>query len=109
MTYRVIVTRRAERDMHDAAEWWSTNRSPEQANRWLSGIERHLRSLAQTPRRCAAAAESDRFPFELRELHYGPGRRSTHRLLFTIADELVLVLAVRHVAQDRFEPEDLSD
>jgi plasmid stabilization system protein ParE len=34
MTYRVIVTRRAERDVHDAAEWWATNRSPEQANRW---------------------------------------------------------------------------
>jgi plasmid stabilization system protein ParE len=109
MTYRVVVTRRAERDMHDAAGWWATNRSPEQANRWLSGLERHLQSLSKTPTRYAAAAESDQFPFELRELHYGPGRRSTHRVLFTIADELVLVLTVRHVAQDRLDPEDLSN
>lgn len=109
MTYRVVVTRRAERDMQDAAAWWATNRSPEQANRWLSSLERHLQSLSQTPTRCAAAAENERFPFELRELHYGAGRRSTHRILFTIADELVLVLAIRHAAQDRLRPEDLSD
>ncbi len=109
MTYRVVVTRRAERDIQDAARWWTTNRSPEQANRWLSGLERQLRLLAIAPTRCAVAAENERFAFELRELHYGPGRRSTHRVLFTIADELVLVLAVRHVAQDRLESEDLSD
>ena len=73
----------------------------------MNKLERRLQSLVHAPTRCALAAENDQFPFELRELLYGAGRKSTHRVLFTIADELVLVLALRHIAQDRLEFEDL--
>jgi plasmid stabilization system protein ParE len=40
MVYRVIITRRAERDMQGAASWWATERSADQAKRWLAGIEK---------------------------------------------------------------------
>ncbi|HVX63206.1 MAG TPA: type II toxin-antitoxin system RelE/ParE family toxin [Pirellulales bacterium] len=108
MNYRVIVTQRAERDMQEMAAWWANAHSPEQADHWLSNFATRLESLSQFPSRCPLAAESDEFPFELRELHYGVGRRSTHRALFNIADDVVLVFAVRHIAQDRLQVDDLS-
>jgi hypothetical protein len=37
-------------------------------------------------------------------MHYGVGSRPTHRAVFTIADDFVLVLAVRHGAQDQLRP-----
>jgi plasmid stabilization system protein ParE len=108
MSHRVIVARRAELEMQDAALWWARYRSPEQASRWLAGIENELSSLANSPERCPLAAERERFPYEIRELRYGIGKRPTHRAIFTIADDLVLVLSVRHLAQDLLSPDDLS-
>jgi plasmid stabilization system protein ParE len=107
MIYRVIITQRAERDLRDAAHWWAENRSAEQAARWLDGFNSRLQTLAKQPSRCPLAAESAQFSFELRELHYGLGRRPTHRAVFTVAEDFVLVLAVRHAAQDHLRPDEL--
>lgn len=106
--YRVVLTRRAAFDMHHAAEWWATNRSAEQADRRLTGLDERLQTVASSPERYALAPENDEFPFELRELHYGLGRRATHRVVFTIADDLVTVLAVRHAAQGRLRPDEIA-
>jgi plasmid stabilization system protein ParE len=108
MMYRVVITRRAEREMHDAAHWWATNRSPGQAARWLAALEKRLKSLAKAPSRFPLAAEHLQFPYEVRELHYGLRGRITHRAVFTIADDIVLVLSVRHAAQDQLHPEELD-
>lgn len=108
MVYRVIITRRAERDLQSAARWWATERSADQAKRWLAGIEKKLQALTKSPMRFPLAAENGQFPFELRELHYGIGKQPTHRAVFTVADELVLVLAVRHGAQDWLQSEDIQ-
>ena len=108
IAYRVIITRRAEREMQDVARWWAANRSAEQARRWLAGLDEQLRTLADSPMRCPLAAEQAQIPFEIRELHYGLGRRMTHRAVFTIRDDQVLVLTIRHGAQDRLQPEDLA-
>jgi plasmid stabilization system protein ParE len=105
--YRAVITRRAEREMHDAALWWATNRSREQATRWLAGLEKRLKTLAKGPSRHPIAAEHRQSPYEIRELHYGLRGRITHRAVFTIAEDLVLVLSVRHAAQDQLRPEDL--
>ncbi len=43
--------------------------------------------------------ESDDFPFETRDLYFGIGRRPTHRAVFTICHDKVLVIAIRHLAQ----------
>ncbi len=106
--HRVIITRRAEREMRDGALWWASNRSSVQAGRWLAGFEKKLKSLAHSPTRCPFAIEHEDFPYELRELHYGLRRRTTHRAVFSIADDLVIVLAVRHAAQDLLRPDDLA-
>ena len=60
------------------------------------------------PGPCAArlAAESDKFPEEIRELLYGRGgkRRHKHRILFTIREDTVHILYIRHTARDELEP-----
>lgn len=107
MKYTVVNTRRAERDLSAAARWWAENRSAAQADRWLAEMQKKIESLAESPLRCPLAPERERFTTELRELHFRVGRRPTHRIIFTVADDVVLVLAVRHVAQDELQPDDL--
>ena len=81
MSLRVIITARAEADMQDAARWWASERSVEQAGRWLAGLDKKLKSLTDSPTRWPVAAKSSQFPYELRELHYGLAALPTHRAI----------------------------
>ena len=47
MSYTVLITPEAERQLRENAEWWAKNRSAEQAERWYDGF---MRSLESTPR-----------------------------------------------------------
>lgn len=107
MSLRVILTEPAEHEFLAASQWWARHRSLDQATRWYEGFQDALETLRNNPERCALARENPKFPFELRELHYGLGSRPTHRALFTIRPDMVLVLTVRHAAQQDFTPEDL--
>jgi hypothetical protein len=53
------------------------------------------------------AAENGCFPYQIRELHFGLGARPTHRAVFTIRPDIVLVLTIRHAAQSDLAAEDL--
>lgn len=107
MTYAVVVTEQAAREIEESAEWWARERSIEQAERWYTGIRLAIATLAEQPERCPPAAEDGEFPYPLRELHYGLGSRPTHRAVFTIVKQTVVVLAVRHGAQDKLHPGDV--
>ncbi|WP_225895884.1 hypothetical protein [Dendronalium phyllosphericum] len=50
------------------------------------------------PYRCSLAFENNFFNQEIRQFVYGKGR-NTYRILFTIVDDSVQVLFVRHAAQ----------
>ena len=106
MTYKVAITDRAFQELDSACKWWSENRSAEQALRWYNGFIRSIRSLADNPESRPFAPENYAFPHEVRELVYGVGRHPTHRALFTIRSDLVLVLRVRHLAQGEISPDD---
>jgi len=107
MSYRVVISARAHEDLEDACSWWAEHRSAEQAERWYNGIGAAIRSLRRNPHRCALAQENDAFPYEIRQLHYGVGKRPTHRVVFTIRPDMVFVLRVRHLAQDELSPDDV--
>jgi plasmid stabilization system protein ParE len=107
VTYRITILPRAKRQMLDQALWWSENRSADQAFNWLEGIEQALASLTENPERCAVARESDAFEFVVRELHYGLRGKATHRAVFEIRDDEVIVHSVRHLAQRDLTPEDI--
>jgi plasmid stabilization system protein ParE len=107
MASRVVISQRAERDLQDIAAWWARERSPEQASRWLTGIYEKLRTLRDSAAQWPLAPESQDFVIELRELHYGTGRRATHRAVYTVTEDLVLILTVRHLAQDRLAADEV--
>ena len=107
MTKPVNLAKRAKAELHGNARWWAEHRSQQQAQRWHDGFIDALESLAENPERCPLARENDRFPYELRELHYGLGSRPTHRAVFTIRPDMVLVLSIRHAAQADLAEDDL--
>ena len=102
MMVPVGVTDRAEAEWDAVYQWWAENRSAEQAVRWYNGIADAIEALADRPAQWPLARENSRTPYELRERHFGLGRQPTHRILFTIRPELVLIVSIRHVAQHDF-------
>lgn len=99
MKYRVVVTLRAEQDSDEGYLWWARHRSTEQASRWFRSFLRVLDRLESNPERFASAPESGRGGILLQEAYFGVGRRKTHRVVFTIREDRVYVLAVRHLAR----------
>jgi len=105
--FRLIISGPAEQDMQAAHDWWAQNRSKEQANRWYLGIHEAITSLVQMPERCSFATERDLLKQGIRQLLYGLGHRPTHRVVFVIDGNNVIVLRVRHTAQDALTSKDL--
>ncbi|WP_442941059.1 hypothetical protein [Nostoc sp.] len=54
--------------------------------------------LQEKPRRCALALEHEVFSEEVRQLFYGKSK-NIYRILFTIREDTVYVLYVRHSSQ----------
>jgi len=107
MTLRVDLSRRAFADLHRNAAWWATHRSAEQAARWFDGFVDALDSLAERPERYPLARENAKCDLEIRELHYGLGSRPTHRAIYTIESNCVVVLAIRHGAEQDMTADEL--
>jgi plasmid stabilization system protein ParE len=103
MRFRIELAETAKADIQDATRWLRNQASQAVADRWLSGLDKAMNSLAVRPLRCPLAAESDKFPQEIRELLHGR-RKNKHRILFTIRDDTVYILYVRHSARDEIEP-----
>jgi plasmid stabilization system protein ParE len=99
VNYRITILPRAKRQLLEQSLWWSENRSAEQAFRWLEGFERALAQLADRPESCPVARENDAFDFVIRELHYGIRGKATHRAVFEIRNDEVIVYSIRHLAQ----------
>jgi plasmid stabilization system protein ParE len=88
--------------------WWAKHRSPAQAARWLNGFAAAIEAIGANPKQYATAVESDLFPYEVRELHFGLGPKPSHRALFVIRPEMVYVIAIRHISQRSVRPDDFE-
>jgi plasmid stabilization system protein ParE len=98
MSYKLVVTDRAERDRDAAFAWYSANFSCDFAARWYLGIADAIESLRNGVEKCHRAHESARFPFEIFELLYG-SKRNKHRIVFRVKGDSVVILHIRHSAQ----------
>jgi plasmid stabilization system protein ParE len=94
----------ARQNVRDAVDWYA-ERSEDAANHWHAGFLKVLDSLAKGPHRHPSALENSRLPIELREVHYGSGRKLTHRIIFALRTDTVIVYAIRHVAQGEWRPD----
>ncbi len=109
MTFQVVISTQATAELQASAEWWAENREPIQAARWFIGFDTKIKGLANNPHKWSIAEEDMGFPFEIRQLNFGLSSRATHRAVFTIVEpNVVLVLTIRHLAQDRITPEDVN-
>ena len=108
MKYDIHVDDDVYAMLRDTEAWYADRaQSSDVGAKWRSGFLEALRALSDNPFQFALARESTRFPYDLRELLYGSGRRKTHRALFRIVDDRVEVLAIRHVAQRDLTADDL--
>jgi plasmid stabilization system protein ParE len=104
MNYRVEIAASAKADIRESACGLSQQASPAVATRWLAGLYKAMKSLGKQPGRCPVAAESHKFPVEIRELLYGRSKKGRHIIIFTLSHYVVHVLYVRHAARDELEP-----
>ena len=108
MSFLVVITEQAEREIKSAYDWWAEHRSKRQADRWYNGISKAIAELSENPDRHGESRESDSFSYEIRDLLFGIGRRPTHRAVFTIRGNEVVVLTVRHTAQRDISPKEIE-
>ena len=93
MICRVVVTPTASRHI-DEAFAYIYERSPQNAERWLAGVQDAIGSLRRFPRRCGIAPETRFLGEELRHFIY-----KSHRIIYRIESRVVRILYVRHGAR----------
>jgi plasmid stabilization system protein ParE len=97
MSFRVTVARKAAHEI-EVQYKWIAERSLKAAERWLTSLLKAIDSLERNPDRCREAPEAEYHP-GLRQLLLGKRRRA-YRILFEIRGNTVVILRVRHPAQD---------
>jgi len=105
MRYQVLISAQAERELDEAAVWLAKH-APQAAIRWYDELRSAILSLADNPERCGYARENGRSSFELRQLLHG--RQRSYRAVFTIRENSVIVLAIRHTARRDLRPDELN-
>jgi len=95
--YQVIIQPAVQEAIEETYLWFS-NDSSRKARIWLEGLYKAILSLENMPSRCSFAFENDFFDKEIRQLVYGKGRNA-YWILFTIVNNSVEILFVRHAAQ----------
>jgi plasmid stabilization system protein ParE len=108
MTFDVHISDLAESDIDSAYRWCRDNRSSDQANRWFHQIHEAVETLSKMPFRCPRCDDTKLSDAEIRQLLFGIGRRPTHRIVFEIDEDKVIILRVRQVAQKSLQIEDLE-
>ena len=104
MSFQVVIARKAAREIEEQYHWIA-ERSPAAANRWRNSLLDAVGTLEDHPESCPEAPEAVSHD-GLRELVHGK-RRHARRILFEIRGQTVVILRVRHGAQDKLGPEDL--
>lgn len=107
MSLPVLITSEAEESLRKNTAWWAENRSPEQAQRWYEGFAEAIIGLGDHPHRYPLARENDQFPYDVHVMNYGIGSHPTHRALYTIRPDAVVVISIRSARQRDATPDDL--
>ena len=97
MKWNVIVELPAQQDIA-AAHLWIAERDAEAADRWFESIYDTIGSLEIFPERAPLAPENKSLQRGIREIFHGR-RHYKYRILFTVTENEVHVLHVRHGAR----------
>lgn len=102
MTFQVELSRRAEADIKGAYAYIRKH-GPADPNAWKAGLEQKLTGLETFPEACGLAPENEFVKAEIRQALYGP-----FRIVFTIREQIVFVLTVRHAARLSLQRDELD-
>jgi plasmid stabilization system protein ParE len=108
MKRRVTITNPAETDVHANYEWWAKNRSDEKAKRWLVGIYQAMLQLADDADIYSGATEEKLRQSGIKQASFGVGSRATHRILYRVLADEVIIFRVRAFKQDAIDLEILE-
>lgn len=106
MKYDVVLTENATQQLDEACAWYDQN-APDIAADWYNAFLDALIHLEDNPEQHGLARESSRFPFQIRELLFGLGKQLTHRAVFTLHREKVVVRSIRHLSRKDLSEDDL--
>ena len=107
--FEVVLTRKAKTQLKAIACWWAENCSTAEAEEWYDKAHAAIDSQTSNPMRCSFARENAALEIELRQLLFGKGRKVTHRALFVVKKSQVIVYAIRHLAQNDVQADDLEN
>ena len=96
-THQVNILPSAERNISEAYEWIA-ERNPDDAIRWYNRLMELILSLDTFPERAPFAPENKSLRRGIREIFHGQ-RQYKYRILFTVTENKVHVLHVRHGAR----------
>ena len=89
MAYDVLLTEMAELDIGEHTAFIAAD-SPAEAEKWLSSLEQHIRSLAEFPGRFPLIPEAPRLKLPYRSfVHY------SHRVIYRVDERASQVYIVR--------------
>ena len=107
MVFQVKTSKAAELQI-ETVYLWLEKRSKAYADEWFKGLMNAIASLQEKPQRCSLAIEHEVFTEEVRQLLYGKARNK-YRILFTIREDIVYVLFLRHTSQALLTGDEIGD
>lgn len=105
MGFKVLLTERFSLHLMEMGDYIAQD-NPQRASSWITEIENKVMKLDQFPEAHPFARENDNHDVELRQLVFGRGRNK-YRIIFTVQSKEVVVLDMRHAAQDENLPNSL--
>ncbi len=107
MNFEIVIKPKAKWDIRKEESYLTRDRNTRAVPKWQARVIHFRTQLAADLHRYPQAEEADDLGLDLRELSIGKKRGTTHRVLFTIRGNLVVVHRVRQAAQDRLTEDDL--
>ncbi len=105
--FTVKFTERAKNDFNAACDWYE-KQSTSSVEKWIDAVGLMLDQLEHDPCRFPRANDDGILPVPLQECYFGAGHRRTHRFVYTVRpNRLVIVYAIRHLAQHTLSPGDI--
>ena len=98
MIFKILLTERFSLHLMEMGDYIAQD-NLQRAASWVTEIEKRVMKLDQFPEAHPFARENDNHDVELRQLVFGRGRNK-YRIIFTVQEKEVVVLDIRHTAQD---------
>lgn len=103
MAFQVELSAQAAKNIEEHYGWIQ-ERNPVAAQKWFNEMMVAIRTLENFPQRCQSIPEQDSCTQEIRHLIY-----QKYRIIFTVRNITVSILAVRHTAKKPLEKDDLEE